>query len=64
MKPKSFPSVSQELLSALEALFPNRIPMDPQVTIQEVCREQGKQDVINYLRTAFEKQNKTVLEKD
>lgn len=64
MKPKSFPSVSQELLNALEAHFPNRIPMDPQVTIQEVCRAQGEQAVIDFLRAVFEKQNKTVLEKD
>lgn len=62
MKTKEFPAVSEDVIKALEAIFPNRLPDNPDITIQEVSRLQGKQEVIAYLRIVRERQNKTILE--
>ena len=63
MKTKGFPSVPEDLLRALEERFPDRLPDDPNVSIEMVRREQGAQSVIAFLRATFERQNENILEK-
>ncbi|QDB71013.1 hypothetical protein bb8_p38 [Bordetella phage vB_BbrP_BB8] len=63
MKSKQFPSVPEELLKALEEKFPNALPTSfENLTVIDVARKMGAQEVVNYLRLQFEKQNTTVLE--
>lgn len=62
MKSKKFPSVPEDLLKALEETFPNVLPPKG-CTIEDVRVKQGNQEVLEFLRTAFERQNKTILEK-
>lgn len=62
MKTERFPNVPRELLVALEKRFPNILPVDPHITINEVNIRQGQQEVIRLLRSRFDIQNTTVLE--
>ncbi|WEM05525.1 hypothetical protein HJJEPNFP_00025 [Ralstonia phage BOESR1] len=62
MKTKGFPPVSEDLLKALEALFPNRLP-DHLITGDAFINSKiGEQNVIRFLRMKFEEQNKNILE--
>jgi len=62
MKFKDFPNVSADLIEALADAFPNKLPDNPLITIQEVNVSQGQQQIIEYLRAIYEKQNKNILE--
>lgn len=62
MKAKRFPSVSEELLQALEELFPDRLPDTPHTPVTQVAALVGQQDVIRFLRKQFEEQNRNILE--
>ena len=61
MKPKQFPSISEDLLKALKEAYPDKLP--PLGTTPEMLAYlQGQRCVVNFLEIIFEKQNKTVLE--
>lgn len=62
MTDKAFPPVPGPLLEALQRAFPDRIPDKPGVASQEVLI--GNQQVIRFLRSQFEEQNETILEKN
>lgn len=63
MNHKKFPNIPEDLLRALEESFPDKIPRTD-ITPLGLGRLQGEQRVIDFLRTIFERQNKTILEKD
>lgn len=64
MKSPKFPAVSQELLEELSKRFPSACPPPhfPGDQIAEMYRIQGTQKIIDFLRTEFNRQNKTILE--
>lgn len=61
---KRFPSIPEDLLKSLEEVYPDKLPDDTSITLNEVNVLQGQQQVIRFLRTQFERQNKTILEKE
>lgn len=61
---KRFPSIPEDLLKALEEVYPDKLPDDTSITLNEVNVLQGQQQVIRFLRAQFERQNKTILEKE
>ena len=61
MDSRKFPPISQELLEALEHLFPDSMP-DVSLTAEEIRVRQGEVKVTRFLRQKFEEQNRTVLE--
>lgn len=63
MTQKTFPPVPKILLEALEASFPNTLPVTPNLDIEELRVLQGEQNVIRLLRFQYEKQSKNILEK-
>lgn len=58
-----FPPVSKELLAELERRFPDRLPDSPQEMLDQIRHKQGQVSVIRFLRTQFDLQNNTILEK-
>lgn len=61
MKPKSFPGVPLELLKALEEKFPDTLPDNLTVTVDELRYLQGNQHVIRFLKRQYEKQNENIF---
>lgn len=61
---KRFPSIPEDLLKALEEVYPDKLPDDTNITLNEVNVLQGQQQVVRFLRAQFERQNKTILEKE
>ena len=53
--PPKFPTVDLRLLEALEELFPDDLPRDPQADLGRLV---GQQDVLDVLRNHHRKQNK------
>lgn len=64
MNPKDFPTISGELINELEARFPSAIPSNPRITLSEINRLQGNQEVVNFLRVLFARQEERALRKD
>lgn len=62
MKSDDFPSIPEDLLEALEKIYPNKLPAHPGITLSEVNYKQGQQQVIMFLRTTYERQNRNILE--
>lgn len=62
MNTEEFPSVPEDLLNALEKAFPNTLPSDTKITLNEVNVRQGQQQVIAFLRIRYERQNRNILE--
>lgn len=54
---RGFPPVSKELLDAIKAAYPNKIPTSPTFTVDDFRRLQGQQTVINFLQSKFDEQN-------
>lgn len=59
---EGFPTIPKDLLEALEKVYPNKLPDNPKVTLSEVNFAQGQQQVVTFLRTQYERQNKNILE--
>ena len=55
----NFPPVPKELLTALEEIFPDRMPLTSDYV--EILKMQGQQRVVGFLRHQFEEQNKNIL---
>lgn len=53
------PHITRELLDYLEAKFPNRIP-SKSLSLEDLHRLQGQQDVIRKLRHVHDEQSKTL----
>lgn len=62
MKTEVFPSIPEDLINALEKIYPNKLPDDPHLTVDGVRFLQGQQQVIDFLRVTYERQNKNILE--
>ena len=62
MNPKlsTFPPINKGLLEALEKRFPDRCPEEA-LTDQQVRVKMGNVAVIRFLRTEYNRQNKTIL---
>jgi len=60
-KTKAIPPVPQVLLEALETNFPDKCPHQF-ADIEELRFIQGQLSVVRLLRTAFDQQNKNLLE--
>ena len=60
MDHQQFPEVPRDLLTALEAAFPDRMP-DLTETIDKVRYRQGQVSVIRFLRAHYEDQNENIL---
>lgn len=61
MSPSSdTPLIPEDLLTSLEALFPDRCP-SPGTAIDEVWAAAGRAQVIRYLRSEFEHQKREAL---
>lgn len=58
-----FPLVPEELLDALDAIFPERCP-DPAMDDRRIWMEVGKREVVRYLRAIHEEQSGNILETD
>lgn len=54
------PKIPQDLMEALDKRFPERCP-DPKASEREVWIEVGKRELIRFLKTHYERQNKNVL---
>lgn len=54
---KNFPYVPEELLRALEQIFPDKAPRDPNTTPTQLGVLMGQQKVLDRLRQAHKKQN-------
>ncbi len=54
---KKFPIVSDELLKALEAAFPDKAPRDVSISPTAVGVSIGQQNVLDLLRRNHSKQN-------
>lgn len=61
MKKTGFPVVPIDLLKALEEKFPDTLPDDPKVSLDDFRLLQGCQRVIRFLRHQHEKQNENIL---
>jgi hypothetical protein len=59
--PTKFPPIPEALLKQLEKRFPDHVPA-ADCPIDEVRAKAGEQRVVRFLRSEFERQNKTVLE--
>ena len=59
---KKFPLVSKELLEELERLYPDKVP-DFEVSPDRIRFLQGQTQVVRFLRSQFEAQSKSILEK-
>ena len=55
---KTFPYIPEELFKALEEAFPDRLPSDPKIGVQEYAALVGQQAVIRFLRTRLASQQK------
>lgn len=62
MKTQVFPSIPEDLLNALEKIYPNKLPDDPFLTLEGVRFLQGQRQVIDFLRATYERQTKNILE--
>jgi len=56
-----FPPIPPELLAALEARFPDRVP-NPNDPDRLIWRKVGNVEVVRFLRETFEEQNDNILE--
>lgn len=52
---KPLPLITEELLSYLERLYPDIMPMD-EVSLTTTSRMQGRVDVVRHLRSVYEQQ--------
>lgn len=59
---EEFPSITKTLIERLEILYPDRCPemTDPE---RLIWIKSGQRSVITFLRSRYEEQQKTVLEK-
>lgn len=64
MNPDDFPSIPEALINELERLFPAAVPINPNITLSEINRIQGNQEVITFLRMMFMRQQERVLRKE
>ena len=62
MNPDEFPSIPEDLINELERRFPNAVPRTPHITLSEINRLQGIQEVIFFLRVTYEKQQRVVAQ--
>lgn len=62
MPKNTFPPIPSALLLELEKRFPDRMPETAE-SVDSIRVMQGSVKVIRFLRTQFDAQNKTVLEK-
>ncbi len=60
-KTKVIPPVSQALLEVLETNFPDKCPAT-YLTLEEIRFMQGQLSVVRLLRTAYDQQNKNIME--
>lgn len=56
-----FPVISDELLDALDTMFPERCP-DPHADERRIWIEVGKREVVRYLRTVQAEQTRNILD--
>lgn len=61
MSDRPFPEVSVGLLKALEARYPRKLPTI-ETHERQLWIEVGQQQVLEHLRTHYEKQSKNVLQ--
>lgn len=54
------PNIPQDLMKALEERFPERCP-NPKNTEREIWIEVGKRELVRFLKSQFDSQNKNVL---
>lgn len=59
---RKFPLISKDLLEELETRFPDLMP-DTKDSVDEIRFKQGQISVIRFLRSTFNNQTKTVLER-
>lgn len=59
---KKFPVVSKELIEELEKLYPDKVP-EFEVSPDRFRFIQGQIQVVRFLRSQFEAQSKSILEK-
>ncbi|QDP52134.1 MAG: hypothetical protein Unbinned3138contig1002_12 [Prokaryotic dsDNA virus sp.] len=57
---QDFPLVSEELISALELRFPDKMPLDKE-TLSDICRLQGQVSVVRLLKDVREEQNNNIF---
>lgn len=56
MAKKPFPYIPEEVLRALEEVFPDRLPRDPLTPREVVASQTGQQQVLDHLRAQLAKQ--------
>jgi len=59
--PSKFPPISDELMKKLEELWPDKLPRGAAVTIENLRVLQGNREVIDHIRSHFQRQNTTIL---
>lgn len=61
MNNADFPRIPNDLIEALDALYPERTP-DPQWSDREVWMRVGERRVVRTLQRIFDEQNRNILE--
>ena len=55
------PPISQELITFLDARYPDQVP-NPEETDRQIWRRVGNVEVVRFLKRLFEEQNENILE--
>lgn len=59
--PTKVPLIPGDLITWLEKQYPDRVPMNPATTTEDLRILQGQQGVVQNLRRHFDNQNTTIL---
>jgi hypothetical protein len=51
---RAFPAFSAEVMEALEAAFPDKLPIDRDVTPSSIAALVGQQEVLRFMRARLE----------
>jgi hypothetical protein len=62
MAAKDFPAVPKGLIEALEDRFKDTVPVNANTSLDEFRLLQGRLEVVRFLRSQYEKQNRNILE--
>jgi hypothetical protein len=62
MATKDFPVVPKGLIEALEDRFKDTVPTNANTSLDEFRLIQGRLEVVRFLRSQYEKQNRNILE--
>lgn len=57
------PSLSEELIEALDKRFPERCP-SPEWSERKIWMEVGKREVVRFLKRVYAEQNENILTRD